>query len=458
MNLRQAPTLLHHFLAAHWRWRTLDQPKLATFQDHRARHIVAIAHRDSPFYREHWREQNIRDWRTLPTIDKVTMMAHFATFNRYGIPHAAALNAAQAAEDPDAAPQPLYSPDRTPITAGLSSGTSGERGLFLITEREIAMWAGVILARALHRIPWRGCRVAFFLRAFSRLYAGVNSPLLQLRYFALTQPQAEVITALNGYQPQIVIGPPSLLATLAEAQQQGILHINPNRFIAVAEVLEAQDKTQLQQIFAVPIHQIYQCTEGLLAVSCAHGRLHIQEDLVALQLEAVALQHGDKATDDPNYYTPIVTDLWRTTQPIIRYRLGDLLRLDGQPCPCGSPFRVIEAIEGRMADLLYFTAHTRGAAPSTRTPLFPATIRQLILDSSPAIRDYQVVQSHDDQFQIDLVVEPSAEFATVAQRVASRVHTAIIARGGRPPQITTSPGLPNRAATAKRRRVQRRQG
>jgi phenylacetate-CoA ligase len=449
MKSRYLPTALYQFLAAQWRSRTLCGDRLTAFQDRRARRIIAHADRHAPFYHEHWIGHALDNWRALPPVDKTAMMAHFADFNTAGIARVRALAAAQQVETTPTTAAVLCNASGQAFTAGLSSGTSGERGLFLVTEREMAMWAGVILARALHGIPWRGCRVAFFLRAFSSLYAGVNSPLLQLRYFALTQPLAEVVATLNRYQPHIVVGPPSLLAALAAAQQNGALQIAPQRLIAVAEVLEPQDETTLRHRFGVPVHQIYQCTEGLLAVSCAHGQLHIQEDLVALQLEAIP---NPFAPAEPTRYTPIVTDLWRTTQPIIRYRLGDLLQLSEQPCPCGCRFRVIAAIEGRVSDLCYAT-HIDGR----RVPLFPATLRRLVLDSSAAIRDYQIVQQRDDQFQIYITTDATADFAAVAGQVTTRLTAGLTVNGYQPPTIQVTAGLPPRPATAKRRRVQRMQ-
>ncbi|MCB0188284.1 MAG: hypothetical protein KDE31_28640, partial [Caldilineaceae bacterium] len=251
-------------------------------------------------------------------------------------------------------------------------------------------------------------------------------------------------------------------AALAQARRQGKLRIAPARLIAVAEVLEPQDETYLRSEFAVPIHQIYQCTEGLLAVSCAHGSLHVQEDLVAVQLELVsspgsAHRHAAEmarcAPAEPARYTPIITDLWRTTQPILRYRLGDLLQIADEPCPCGSTFRVIRAIEGRLADLLYFT--TPGCA--TRVPFFPATLRTIVLNSSPAITDYHLTQATDDQLAVHLAVDAAADFATVAHQVAANLAAHIVARGCQQPALSVVPDIPARPATAKRRRVQRGQ-
>ncbi len=457
MNSAQLPTLLRHFVAAQWRWRVLQGERLTHYQDRRAQQIVAHAHRHSPFYQEHWAGSSLTDWRTLPTVDKRAMNANFDRFNTQGIDHATAHQIAQHAEQSRNFQPTLRTQRGQCLTAGLSSGTSGERGLFLVSPQEIAMWAGVILARALHGIPWRGCRVAFFLRAFSNLYAGINSPFLQLRYFDLQQPLAEAVATLNRYQPQILVGPPSLLAALAAAQQAGTLDIVPTRLIAVAEVLEPQDELQLHATFCVPIHQIYQCTEGLLAISCPHGSLHIQEDLVAIQLEAVVapnvedtIASGQPCTTQLPHYTPIVTDLWRQTQPIIRYRLGDLLQMSDTPCPCGSTFRVISAIAGRLADLCYF-ATVKG----DRLPLFPATLRRMVLDSSPAIIDYQIVQPGKEQLHIYLATAPDSDFTAVAQQLRVDVTVALRAYGCLPPTLQITSGIPPRAATTKRRRIQR---
>ncbi len=457
MNRAQLPMATRHFVAAQWRWRTLHGERLAHYQDRRAQQMVTHAYRHSPFYRAHWSGRFLPDWHTLPTVDKHTMVANFDCFNTYGIDYTAAYQVAQQAEQSRNFQPTLRTRRGQTLTAGLSSGTSGERGLFLVSPKESAAWAGVILARALHGIPWRGCRVAFFLRAFSNLYATVNSPFLQLRYFDLQQPLDEAVATLNHYQPQILVGPPSLLAALAAAQQSGALHVTPARLISVAEVLEPQDELHLHAAFGVPVHQIYQCTEGLLAVSCSHGSLHIQEDLLAMQLEEIGVPSVASAVlpeyptaPQPPHYTPIVTDLWRTTQPILRYRLGDLLRVSDAPCPCGSAFRVISAIAGRLADLCY-CATVKG----DRLPLFPATLRDALLASSPAILDYQIVQAADDHLYIYLSIEAGVDFAPIAAQVQSHLTATIAALGALPPTLQIECGLPVRPAIIKRRRIQR---
>lgn len=445
MKLHQLPTVLRHGVTAYWRWRTLDAARLAAFQDQRARRMVAYAQQHSPFYRAHWRGHDLHAWRTLPTVDKRAMVEHFADFNTVGVAQRVAQDVAERAEAGHDVRPPLRTAHGQTVTAGLSSGTSGQRGLFLVTETESGAWAGIILARALHGLPWQGCRVAFFLRAFSNLYAGVNNPWLHLRYFALRQPLAQAVTALNDFRPHLLVGPPSLLTALAAQKRAGALTIAPQRLIAVAEVLEAHEAAHLQASFDAPVHQIYQCTEGLLAISCPQGRLHLQEDLAAVQLEPLPTLPGEGAR-----FTPIITDLWRTTQPIIRYRLGDILQVDADPCPCGNPFRTLAAIEGRVADICYFTT-PRGA----RLPFYPAHLSHLVRTNLPAGVDYQIVQPADDHVRVYLDVLPAADGMAVAQRVQAALVAAISGYGCQPPLVELRHGLPARPATTKQRRVQR---
>ena len=55
------------------------------------------------------------------------------------------------------------------ITVGLSSGTSGNRGIFLVSEDERAEWVASVLVRVIG-LSLKQRKVAFFLRANSELY------------------------------------------------------------------------------------------------------------------------------------------------------------------------------------------------------------------------------------------------------------------------------------------------
>jgi phenylacetate-CoA ligase len=428
------PMILVHFAWARWRWRYLRGARLRRYQERRARRIVAYAQRHSPFYRWHWAGHNTLRWRTLPTVNKRLMMDNFGRFNTRGVGADEALSVALRAETTRD-----FSPTVRGLTVGLSSGTSGHRGLFIANAWEQAAWAGTILARTLHRLRLQRLRVAFFLRSNSNLYEKVGGLLVQFRFFDLMLPAEEAIAALNSYRPHIIVGPPSLLGLLADAHKGGRLRIDPERLVSVAEVLEPQDRDYIESVFRAPVHQIYQCTEGLLAVSCERGSLHVQEDIVVLQMEPLP-GDGERAT-------PIVTDLWRKTQPIIRYSLNDVLKMQREPCPCGSPYRVIESIEGRCDDICHFL--TEGG---TRI-FFPDTIRRMVLLASPEITDYQAFQERPGHLRIHIELPASSCFDEVAAQVRTSVEATIAQYACLPADVEIVRGLAPTPPGTKRRRV-----
>lgn len=428
------PLIAAHFAWARWRWRYLRGARLRRYQDLRAWRIVAYAQKHSPFYRRHWAGHNTLRWLSLPTVNKQLMMDNFGLFNTRGVGKEEAMSVALRAETTRD-----FSPTLGGLTVGLSSGTSGHRGIFLANAWEQAAWAGTILARTLHRLRPRRLRVAFFLRSNSNLYEKVGGLLVQFRFFDLMLPLDEAVSALNGYRPHMIVGPPSLLGLLAGARKARTLRVDPERLVSVAEVLEPQDRDYLESVFRAPAHQIYQCTEGLIAVSCERGSLHVQEDIVALQMEPLP-GDGERAT-------PIVTDLWRRTQPIIRYRLNDVLRMQREPCPCGSPYRVIESVEGRCDDICHFLSE-RG-----ERLFFPDTVRRMVLLAGPQITDYQAYQERPGHLRLHLDLPPGACFEEIAAQVHASVQATVAQYGCMPADVEIKQGLAPATPGTKRRRV-----
>ena len=442
------PTL-QGYIGARRRW-ALRSEALQRFQQERGLATVRAAIRTCPAYRQHFQGFDRRHWLDLPVTDKQMLMENFRACNAAGIGADEAMAVALRAET-----SRDFRPALRGITVGLSSGTSGHRGIFLANPREQGLWAGAVLARVLREVP-RGLRVAFCLRSFSRLYQAVESPLLRMRYFDIATEPDLMDAQLTHYDPQMLVAPPSLLRLLAERHAGGRLPIRPRRVLSVAEVLDPLDRALVERAFGVRVDQVYQCTEGFLAASCGHGSLHIQEDIVVVQEEPLPVEPGEGG-QGTRRVVPIVTDLWRRTQPIIRYRLNDILHIADRPCACGCAFRVIERIEGRCDDMLVLRA-----APGTGTAgewcrIFPDTVRASLLAGTTAIRGYHVVQDAADHWTVTIDVAEGQSFAPVA----AAAHAALVGRcanlGCRPPHIDVVAGKPTpRDARGKLRRVEQR--
>ncbi len=283
--------------------------------------IVSYAKKHSPFYQKLY--ENITDFASFPIISKREMMETFDLFNTEGISKEKAIQVAYEGEK-----NKTYDSKINGITVGLSSGTSGERGIFLASEKEAALWCGNILAKTLTRSIFKKEKVALFLRANSNLYETASS----FKYFSLDGNYENI----KEFDPDILVAPPSILRKLPR--------IHPRKIISVAEVLEPLDKKFLEEKFKTRIDQVYQCTEGFLGFTCELGNLHLNEDVLHIEKEYIDRSKGR--------FLPIITDLFRSTQPIIRYRLDDIL-IEGT-CNCGSSFTAIQCVEGRLMDVLSF--------------------------------------------------------------------------------------------------------
>lgn len=337
----------------------------------------------------------------LPAMDKTSMMEHFNTLNTAGLDKDTALSIAIRSEkDRD------FSADYNGISVGLSSGTSGHRGLFVVSPRERAQWAGTILALTLPPRKILGHKIALFLRAGNQLYDSLGSKAVHFEYFDIYRPLVENLQALNALQPTILVAPPSVLRHIAEAQTHGTITIAPQKIFTAAEVLEPIDENYFKQVFGHQhIHQIYQCTEGLLGVTCEHGTMHLNEQAAIFEKQYVS-QHR---------FTPIVTDYQRTTQPIVRYRLSDLLVEKQEKCACGNPATAIERIEGRVGDTLELT-DTHG----TRATIYADMISRAMVYAD-GVAEYRVIQRGPHALDIQLKTQPHTTDADCQRNVRTEL-------------------------------------
>ena len=167
----------------------------------------------SKFYQE-LANQN-KPLKDYPIVNKAVFMELFDDINTCDIKLDDAYKIALEAET-----SRDFSPNINEITIGLSTGTSGNRGVFLASENERAKWVGAILDRVIG-FSLKKRSVAFFLRANSNLYDSVKSKILQFEFFDLLAQLPEHIKRLNDLQPHILVAQPSMLILLAQAHEAG---------------------------------------------------------------------------------------------------------------------------------------------------------------------------------------------------------------------------------------------
>jgi putative adenylate-forming enzyme len=276
-------------------------------------------------------------------------------------------------------------------------------------------------------MPWRllPFRIAFFLRIFNQGFADINGPLISLRYLPTMLPVAEAIERINALRANILMAPPSMLRLLARARKRITSPIGI--VVSYAEVLEEHERAMLERVFGVRVVEIYQASEGLIACPCRQGNLHINEDLVYVEL----LDEAGRELTAP--HTPcrrmIITNLYNQIQPLIRYELNDLVAL-GEPCPCGSGFRVIAQVIGRDDDVLYFWRGDRSLGH-----VFPDVMSRWIITATDQIDEYTLEQPDADRLIVHLELRTGADAADATRRVGSALERGLTEFGLRLPSI-----------------------
>ncbi len=375
-------TTLRYFAETRWFKKFNSRKELQTFQEKMVIKHMAFLKDNSPFFAKLPLITNMDEFKQLPLMDKSVMMKDFNAMNTLGLDKDRALKIAIKSEK-----SRNFTPTYNSISVGLSSGTSGHRGLFLVSDKERSAWAGAVLGKYLPPGKPFGHRIAFFLRANNNLYETINSRFITFRYFDIYKDMSKNLNELASYQPSIIVAPPSVLSVIANQLETGELSIHPHKIISVAEVLNPRDELRFKKVFSQGIiFQAYQCTEGFLAHTCQQGSLHLNEDTVYVEKEFL----------DAKRFVPIITDFRRRSQPIIRYRLNDILVLSKKHCSCGSAMTAIERIEGREDDIFLF----KNQAGET-VQVFSDMIGRCMLYVKN-IKDYRVVQTDYTKLVIHL--------------------------------------------------------
>ena len=429
--MRERLAVVWYFIRARYLQHFRTRKALRSYQKQRVLRQLAYLKEHSPYFKA-LSVHSFEDFRKLPLMNKEFMMEHFNALNCVGIDRDEALSLAI-----DSEKQREFSEKLGGISVGLSSGTSGARGLFLVSDRERALWAGTVLAKFLPKGKLFGHRIAFFLRADNNLYETIDSRLIRFRYFDLLRDMGENLSELADYRPTLLVAPPSVLLGIARAMERRELRIKPEKVISVAEVLRAEDAAYLKAQFGLPvIHQAYQCTEGFLGYVCECGNFHLNEELVLIEREYL----------DAHRFVPIVTDFTRQSQPIVRYRLNDILVEKRGHCPCGNPATLIQYIEGREDDVFYFAGIRQ-----KEVAVFPDFISRCVIYVE-GVQNYKVLQDGSAHVTVFLERESSAtaaqirrEFARLAEKM--KFHC---------PEIAFSPYVPD--FHRKMKRVERKIG
>lgn len=158
-------TVLKHYLKFRYRC-FFSRADLTVYQNQKLNTLFQNVSRKSCFYQNLLNNienknvcaQNVLN--TLPILSKKEYLKFFDQINTCQIKFEEALILAKNAEE-----NRMFNAAYKDVSIGLSSGTSGERGLFFVNTDEKTVWTSLVLARVLRVSLFEQTRIALILRA-----------------------------------------------------------------------------------------------------------------------------------------------------------------------------------------------------------------------------------------------------------------------------------------------------
>jgi putative adenylate-forming enzyme len=391
--------ILYHQVKGRYQGINQTVDILKAYQSSKLAKVLNQTSTDIPYYQT-YKQATLHEY---PIIDKTFVQDHFALLNRAKLTREEALNDRK---------KPL-------IEIHQSLGTAGLPGIYLYSAREKVASLGNLLGKMLPHF-WQSKRIAVFHLAatpyFSERFSAWKMHWLCLN---LNEDFTSLVQKLKNFDPEVILGSVQTLCALAKLQHQGELSLRCHKIIATSEVLTPLARKWITNAFGLRIDEIYQCAEGSLGMTCEHGTMHLNEAEYFIEKEWI----------DPKKrrFIPVVTTLKRRLQPLIRYRMEDILVLKNGPCPCGDPNEAIESIIGRCEDVLYFKERTYAGLK----PIYADTLAELFSTIDISMSQYQVIQYSMRHIVVKLLVEDFMR----AQRLLSEKLADLWQRKGIAPPL-----------------------
>lgn len=401
-----------------WQRPHLSRDEMAAYQSRRLRKIVEYAAARVPYYRNLFVESGL-EAADITSIDDLTKIPISSKPDFVGL----AMEERLAAEV-----------DAERLVRHV---TSGSTGVVLEVRRTRLEELRV------HSIQFRAQLLAGLRPADRRVFLGDvwdqklfhRAGLFRIEGLGSNPEPDHALRQLRLLQPEIIVGHPSLLEMMMRSPRRDEFgRIRPRLLFTGAEMLSPHAREVYEGTFGCPVIDLYGAHEvGHIACQCRWcGLYHTCDDSVIVEV----LRDGRPAAPGEDGEI-VVTSLHSKAMPMIRYRLGDIVRRPQQAPECPVRFNTIERIQGRSLDYLNLPDGRR---------INPYTIVER-LAQVPGVVCFQVIE--DEQGKLQVQFEARAGKQIAAQRSMTLACNELFP-AGQLGAVTAVPEIPLNSAGKRR--------
>jgi len=290
-----------------------------------------------------------------------------------------------------------------------SSGTKGKPTVVGYTRNDLLIWREV-MARSLAAggaLPGQLIQIAYGYGLFTGglgFHDGAEHMGLTVVPVSSGNTLRQILL-LQDFRPQGLACTPSFALHIGETmREQGIdpRSVGLRYGLLGAEPWTEGLRDQIEALWGIHAIDFYGLSEIIgpgVATECAEGRdgLHVNEDHFLPEVV-------DPGTGEPlpagTEGELVLTCLTKRALPILRYRTGDVTRLDFEPCRCGRTTVRMARIKGRTDDMLVIKG----------VNVYPSQLEAALLTLPDLAPHYQLVVDRGKGFPtIEVHVEPAEE-------------------------------------------------
>lgn len=406
---------------------TLPREKLEQRQLEDLKEIVQYAYDNAPYYKRSFDEAGVKpsDIKTLKDIEKFPFINKKTQRDTQGV--GSFLGELAAAPEEDV------------VFISTSSGSTGVPTVSPFTQKDFDEFQDTE-SRWFWQIGMRPTDRYVHALNFS-LYVGGPDVIGAQNLGALciwggTLPSERLLFVLKQYQPTIIWTSPSYAWQLGEkALKAGY---DPKKDFSIKKIIVAGElggsisatRKAIEDIWGAEVYDFYGLSDifGACAAQCEeHDGLHIAENHILV--ETIDLHTGEVLP--PGSTGELVfTTLRKHARPLIRFRTGDIGRIDPTPCKCGRTHGRIY-IQGRKDDMFIVSA----------VNVFPSDIEAVVRGIPELTGEYLIrIFEKDFTCRYSVEVEKKAGLSLSDEEVANLTSAALKGRiGVKPASVVVHP-------------------
>ncbi len=374
----------------------LPEDRLYAYQMSSLRSFLGFAKAFSPFYAERLRNvrpEDIRcisDLRSIPLLEKEELRQNISD---------------------------IYTVGAGKCVEGHTGGTTGKSLVVRFTRSDFQRrMANLDYFRVVHGVRHRMRRATFSGKnldprnAYPDVVHRTNWALNQRFYDTFRLQRGNVLKYVddwNRFRPEIIDGFPSGIEFVCSfVRSQGTrLSFQPRAVFPTSEPVTQAFRDVVRDVLGVEPRNQYASSEGApFVVECTSGNLHFWSHTGVIETDS----RGDA----------VVTSFTTRGTPLIRYRIGDVIRFADpcKRCDCGWSGPLVDSIEGREMDYL--------EGPDGRR-IMAANMANTVKNVPNAVVRAQFIQRASDSVEVLLVVDQSKYVPEHAEIVEREVRSRL---------------------------------